>query len=58
MSTPRPEQLDPRGRLDVLAYQLAERIAPRIVNRDEWHILKDLVWETCQHVLRKFHDRT
>ena len=56
MKTARPQQIDPRGRLDVLAYQLAERIAPRIVNRDEWQILKDLVWETCQRVLGNVHD--
>jgi len=56
MKTARPEQTDARGRLDVLAYHIAERIAPRIVHPDEWHILKDLVWQTCQRVLGNVHD--
>jgi len=58
MKTARPEQIDTRGRLDLLAYRIAERIAPRVVYAAEWQTLKNLVWQTCQRVLGNAHDRS
>jgi len=45
----RPEDVDPRGRLDVVAFRLLEKLAESQCPQ-EWPMLSDLTWETCQKI--------
>ena len=47
----RPEirQIDPRGRLDVLAYRVLDRLAARHCPA-EWPAIEPVAWEMCSRL--------